>query len=288
MSPNWSRIAVSSSRDDRRDARGLREDVEEVDDLLHHLLVLADDLVLLEAGQALQPQLEDRLRLRVGQPVAARRARLPAEFAAAGPSGRAASAAARCSISSTSGERQTLRHQRDLRLGRRRRCLDQRDDLVDVRQRDGEAFQDVAALARLAQLEARAARDDLAPVLQEVLEELLEVEQARLAVDQRDHVHAEAVLQLGQLVQVVEDDLRDFAALQLDDDAHAGLVRLVAQVGDALELLLADELADADQQVRLVDLVGDLVDDDRLPARPCSRSSMCVRARITTRPRPVR
>ena len=89
------------------------------------------------------------------------------------------------------------------------------------------------ALARLAQLEARAAHDDLAPVLEEVLEELLEIEQARLAVDQRDHVHAEAVLQLRQLVEVVEDDLGDFAALQLDHHAHAGLVRLVAQVGDA-------------------------------------------------------
>ena len=96
----------------------------------------------------------------------------------------------------------------------------------------------------LAQLEPRAAHDDFAAVLQEVLEELLEVEQPRLAVDQRHHVHAEAVLQLRQLVQVVEDDLGDFAALELDDDAHAGLVGLVAQVGDAFELLVADQLAD--------------------------------------------
>ena len=89
----------------------------------------------------------------------------------------------------------------------------------------------------------RAARDDLAPVQQEELEELLEVEQPRLAVDERDHVHAEAVLQLRQLVQVVQDDLGDLAALELDDDAHAAAVGLVAQVGDAFELLLAHELA---------------------------------------------
>ena len=234
--------------DDRRDARRLGEDVEQVDDLRHHLAVFAGDLVLLESGQALQPQLEDRLRLRVGQPIALRRASAASRTPAARPSGRAASAAARFSISSTSGERHVLRHQRGLGLGRRRRRLDQRDDLVDVRQRDGEAFEDVAAVARLAQLEARAPHDDLAPVLQEELEELLEIEQARLAVDQRDHVHAEAVLQLRQLVQVVEDDLGDFAALELDDDAHAGLVRLVAQVGNAVELLLADQLADAHQQ----------------------------------------
>ncbi len=102
----------------------------------------------------------------------------------------------------------------------------------------------MAPFARLAQFETRPAHDDLAPVLQEVLEELLEVEQARLAVDQRDHVHAEAVLQLRQLEEVVLDDLGDLAALQLDDDAHAGLVRLVAQIRDAVELLVADELAD--------------------------------------------
>ena len=42
-----------------------------------------------------------------------------------------------------------------LRLGRRRRRLDQRDDLVDVRERDRQAFEDVGALARLAQVEDR-------------------------------------------------------------------------------------------------------------------------------------
>jgi len=41
----------------------------------------------------------------------------------------------------------------------------------------------VAPLARLAQVEARAAHDDLAPVLQEEVEELPEIEKPRLAVD---------------------------------------------------------------------------------------------------------
>ncbi len=50
---------------------GLRQDVEQVGDLAHHFAVLADDLVLLEPGQALQAHLQDFLRLRVGQPVQA-------------------------------------------------------------------------------------------------------------------------------------------------------------------------------------------------------------------------
>ena len=53
--------------------------------LLHHLAVLGDDLVLLEAGQALQLHLEDALRLRLGQAVAVRG---QAEVRGARPSGR--------------------------------------------------------------------------------------------------------------------------------------------------------------------------------------------------------
>src|SRR5207302_7658887 len=113
--------------------------------------------------------------------------------------------------------------------------------------------------ARLREIEPRAPDDDFPAMLQEEFEELLEVEQPRLAVDQRDHVHAEAVLKLRQLEQVVGDDVWNFAALQLDDDAHAGLVRLVAKIRDAFELFLADELADAREQVRLVHLIRNLV-----------------------------
>src|SRR6185503_20539937 len=82
--------------------------------------------------------------------------------------------------------------------------------------------------------------------------------------DQRDHVDAEGVLQLRLLVQVVEDDLGHFAALELDHHAHAGLVAFVLDVADALELLLVDELGDALEQRLLVHLIGNLVDDDRL------------------------
>jgi hypothetical protein len=63
------------------------------------------------------------------------------------------------------------------RFGRRWRGLDQLDHLVDVGQRDGQAFEDVRALARLAQLEDRAARDHFAAMADERLEDVLEVQQ---------------------------------------------------------------------------------------------------------------
>ena len=147
LSPNWSRIAAELGADDRGHALRPGEDVEEVDDLRHHVLVLAEDLVLLEAGQPLQPQLENRLRLRVGQPVAAA-GRLPAVLRQEPVRPRRVG---RRALQHVLDQRRApgARHQAGLRLGRRRRRLDQRDDLVDVRQRDGEALQDVPALARL-------------------------------------------------------------------------------------------------------------------------------------------
>ena len=56
----------------------------------------------------------------------------------------------------------------------------------------------------------------------------------------------------------------DGVLLEVDDDAHAVAVGLVADVGDALDALLAHQLGDLLDQLGLVDLVGDLGGDDRL------------------------
>ena len=59
----------------------------------------------------------------------------------------------------------------------------------------------------------------------------------------------------GVLVEIVEDDVADLAALQVDDDAHAVAIGFVADVGDAFDRLLAHQFGDALDQPRLVDLV---------------------------------
>jgi hypothetical protein len=58
-------------------------------------------------------------------------------------------------------------------------------------------------------------------------------------------------------------------------------------VADALDLLLVHQLGDALEQRLLVDLVGDLVNDDRLALALVDVLEVHL-ARITTRPRPVR
>jgi hypothetical protein len=135
-------------------------------------------------------------------------------------------------------------HQAALGFGRRLGRLDQGDDFIDVGQRDGQAFEDVAALARLAQFEHRAPGDHLAPVGEETLQHVLEVEQPWAAVDQRHHVHAESVLQLRLLVEVIQHHLGHFTLLQFDHQAHARFVRLVLDMGDALDLLFVHQFGD--------------------------------------------
>ena len=146
------------------------------------------------------------------------------------------------------------------------RGLDQLDHLVDVRERDREPFEDVRARTRLAKFEDRAPRDHFATMPHERFEHVLEVQHARTAIDQRDHVDAEHRLHLGLLVEVVQHDIGRLAALDLDEDAHAVLVGLVAQFGDAFELLLLDQFGDFLDQSGLVHLVRQLGDDDRFAA----------------------
>ena len=54
------------------------------------------------------------------------------------------------------------------------------------------------------------------------------------------HVDAEGLLQRRVLEEVVEHLHRLRVALELDDGPHAGAVRLVAQVADAVELVVFD------------------------------------------------
>ena len=71
------------------------------------------------------------------------------------------------------------------------------------------------------------------------------------------------------LVELVQHDLRDRVALELDHQPHAALVGLVDDVGDLGDALVVDELGDLLDQVAvaaLLDHERQLGDDDRLLA----------------------
>src|SRR5829696_7686059 len=142
---------------------------------------------------------------------------------------------------------------------------DGRHYFVQVGERYKQSFEDVRSRLGPLELVARPAGDYLELVGDVVLEDLPVRERTGHAVYERHQVHAEALLHLGVLVEVVQHDLGHRLALELDDDAHPVAVGLVAQVGDVGELAVLDQLGDLLQEVALVDLVGDLGDHDLGP-----------------------
>jgi hypothetical protein len=143
------------------------------------------------------------------------------------------------------------------------RAADERDDLVEGVERLEVAAQDVHARLGLAEEVPRAAHDDLDLVIDPVRDEAVDREGAGHAVDDREHVRAEVVLQLRVLVEVVQHDLRDRVALQHDHEALAGAARrLVADVGDAADLAVFHEVGDLDREIVGVHLVRQLGDDE--------------------------
>ena len=238
--------------DDRHDPRARAQDVEIVRDLVGELLQLVADLVAAERGKALQAQVEDGAGLRLREAVGAVLVDAVARVVDERDQRRDVA------------RRPVAAHQRLAGGVRIRRRADEADDLVDIGDRDREAAQHVGALARLVEQELGAAGDDLLAEIDEGPDEVLQRHQLRPAAVQRHHVGAEARLQRRVAVELVQHHVGDRVALELDDDAHALAVGLVAQVRDALDLLLAHELGDLLDQRRLVHLIGNFGEDDRL------------------------
>ena len=139
---------------------------------------------------------------------------------------------------------------------------DRGDNKVEEVDRAQEANEDVLAVARLLQLEFAAASNDHAPVVDPEFEGALEADPPWLAVDDSHHVDGEGRTHGRELVEEILDLSGLALALEFDDNAHATAVRFVAKVGDAFDLLVADEVGDLLDEGRLVDLVGELGDDD--------------------------
>ena len=119
-------------------------------------------------------------------------------------------------------------------------------------------------VARLGEQILRPARDDFLAKIEERAQHVGQRQHLRPAAVQRDHVGAEARLQGGEPPELVEHHVSDRVALDLDNDAHAIAIGLIAEIRDALDALLANEFRHALDQRGLVDLVGDLVNDQRL------------------------
>ena len=91
--------------------------------------------------------------------------------------------------------------------------------------------------------------------------------------------HPERVLHGGHLVELVEDDVGNDILFQLNDNPHSLANPTRRAVGDALNALLVDEVGNALNQARFIDLKRDFLDNKAALARSII-SSIEVRARI--------
>ena len=236
-----------------------RQNRQKLLNLLEDFVVFLDQAVLLQGCEAVQPQFQNRLRLRFGEVVEAVVA--APEFVAEVLRPHRLDAGA--FQQRLDGLRPpALAHQPGAGFRGVRRRADQFHHFVDVLQRDSLAFEQMAASSRPAQQEHGAPHHHFAAVLQEGIQHVAQIHRARLAVHQRHAVDAEHLLQLRMGVQVVEHDVAVLAAAQFDDHAQTVLVRFVADLGDAFDAPFLHQLGDLLDHLRLVDLVGNLVDDD--------------------------
>ena len=121
----------------------------------------------------------------------------------------------------------------------------------------------MSAIARLAEPELGAPRDDGLAEIDEGAQHVAQRHHFRALAVQRDHIDWETRLQRGVAPQLIEHHVGHRLAPQFDDDAHPVAVGFVAQIGDALDFLFAHQIGDALDQRRLVHLIGNLADDDR-------------------------
>ena len=191
--------------------------------------VLGQDLLAFELRQPLQPHVQNSLRLRRTQPEAV--------------------------------------HQRLPHVGRIAARAHDGQHRVQIVECDLEPLQQVQAFLRFLQVEGGAAADDFAPMLQKVHQHGLERQQPRLPIDDGQQDDAERLLQLGHFVELIQDHFRHAVAFEIDHDAHAVAVRLVAQVRNAGNPLFVDQFGDPFDQLGLVHLERDGVHDDGRPAR---------------------
>ena len=95
-----------------------------------------------------------------------------------------------------------------------------------------------------------------------IVKDFLQIENPRPPVHQRQHDDAEAVLHLGMLIQLIQNDIGVGVPAQLHDDAHPAAIRFIPERRDAFDGLVPHQFRDLFHQAGFVHLIRELGDDD--------------------------
>lgn len=120
----------------------------------------------------------------------------------------------------------------------------------------------MGALLGLLQIILRAAADDFILELDVLLYHLFQGHDLRHLMVDGQHDDAHGILQLGVLVQLVQDDLCVGVLADVHHDAHTLAVGLIVQAGDALDALFLHEVGHVLDETGLVDHIRNFRNDD--------------------------
>ena len=120
----------------------------------------------------------------------------------------------------------------------------------------------MGTLLGLALLVLGAANHHIVTVLHEVVDALLEIEQAGTTVYQSDAVHRKVALEGRHLEEFVEHHIGVGIALDVNHDAHTLAVGLVVDITDAYQFLLVYQSCNVLNQLSLVNSVRNFGHDD--------------------------
>ena len=192
-------------------------------DVAHELDVFRFNLVDFQARELIQAHIENRFDLNFGQPV--------------------------------------FRHELLRRFVSILRGTDNVDEIVEVAICDFETFKNMRAGFGLAQTETRAARDDVAAVLDEAFEHFADVHLLRARVVEREQNRAERRFERRMLVKFVHHNALGFAALELNHDARVR-VGFVAQVTHFRKHFFVHEFRNTLHERFAVHVIRDFRDND--------------------------
>ena len=96
---------------------------------------------------------------------------------------------------------------------------------------------------------------DIFLMTQIVHQHVFDVHDLGLVIHQCKHCDAKGILKLRVFEELVQYDIGVCVVPELDDDSHTFAVRLIAQIGDSLDLLVFDKFGDLLDQVGLIDKI---------------------------------
>ena len=118
------------------------------------------------------------------------------------------------------------------------------------------------ALSCFSQLKFSTAPDHLALESDIMFQAFFQGQDFRLAIDQRQHNHADRFLHLGVAVKLVEHYLGICVPLQVDHEIHPVPVRMVLEVGNPFNLPVFYVFRNGFNQPGFIDHIGQLGHDD--------------------------